>query len=698
MPMPPAMNRLHPRRRSPLSLLPLVPAPVGRLRGGVRTFAAAGLAGLALLGGCGDAGLGESREASRQIADAIAAFEQVRSTRIAAPAGDAEMVEARDSATLAQLSELAVRLAAVPGDARDKAPAQMLLAEVYATAGAVAADRFERQSLREAALRRQIVQAAMGSSRLAALAAAFERAETPSDLAMLQRLRQTRIATAQSLRDQMQQARLAATSERRGAEASLGSAEIMLEQAEVARVEAVRSRGEDQRYLIDETRDYLYEAASLQSEAERDELQAIVREAEAATLERQAAGADLVAESATLAASEASAAAAAWQAEGRALAADLAAIRQQLDRDLASLPTEEGAIDDVARQFEQAVSAAERAAGADLAGAASSRLLAASALQAWGQFLLSATNRLDAEAAMLASLAELREPPAQAASLQSRLAAVAERRAATLEQARTRLGDAIERLEAISDGDAGAAALRAAAIANLAKAAGLERAAPVSVNDSRGGGMPAPAAAAPSGPPFATPQSLLAYLAAMEQGGVPALKASQLMAASSAAGGQMLRAVDRLGAAMEPIDAAMRSAFGAEATAAASASMSAMAGGGAMGMMSNWAAATIVEENGDSATADLDGTSVPLLNQGGQWRLDYDAMLSESGADSGSLPMMAGMLDAMAGQLGTFFRMFAQRIEDGEFGTPEEALAAMQQEMMSAMGGGMGGGGGFGGR
>jgi hypothetical protein len=693
MPMPSAMNRSHPRRRS-------APLPDrfanGRLRCVRGSLAAVGLAGLALLGGCGDAGLGESRDASRQVGEAIVSLEQIRTARINAPASDAELLEARDAATLAQLSELAVRLAAVPGDARDKGPSQMLLAEVYSTAGDVAAKRFERQSLREAALRRQIVQAAAAASRLAALAASLERADPPSDLAMLQRLQQTRVAAAESLRREMREARLAASSERRGAEESLASAEIEFEQAELARVEASRSRGEDQRNLIAETREFLREAGRFQSEAEIDELRAIIREAEAATLERQASGAELVAESATLAASQAAAAAEAWRAEGRALASDLSSIRQELDRDLASLPSEEGDVDDVVRQFEQAVSTAERAAASDPAAAASARLLAAAALQGWGQFLLAATNRLDAEAAMLAVLAELREPPSQTAFLQSRLAVVAERRAETIEQARTRLGEAIERLEAVSDGDAVAASLRAAAIANIAKAAGIDRTAPATMNDSRGGAAPMAEAPAPSGPPFSTPESLLLYLAAIEWGRAASLPPTQLMAATSPGGRQMLRAMDRFAEAMEPVDAAMRSAFGPEATAAANESMAAMAGGNAMGMISGWASAVLVEQDGDSALVEVGGTQVPLLSQGGEWRVDYDAMLEGSGVDPGSLPMLAGMMEGMAGQLGTFLRMFSQRIEDGEFGSADEALAAMQQEMMSAMGGGMGGGRGFG--
>lgn len=639
-----------------------------------------------------------SQEASRQIGDAIAALEKARGDHATAVASDEESIATRDAATLARLGQLANTLAAVPGDARDQAPALLLLAEIHSTSGSIAAARFERESAREREQRRRLAQVAAGAARLAAISSTLAASEPGSDRASLDRLRQTRVAASETLRREMERARLDAATARRSAEEAQRQAASEFEQAEVARLEAMRSQGEDQRVLIDEVRVYLREATRLQTEAELDEFTAALRGLELATLERRASGEQIVAASAEAATAQSEAMGRAWRAEAQAVSSDLASLRELLASDLAALASEEGAMEQVSRHFEQALLAAERAASSDPASAASARLMAGSVLQQWGFFLLSATARLDAEAAMLSAMVELREPADRASSLQSRLAAVSSQRDELSEQARTRLAEAIERLEAISDsGDAAAAAMRNAALNSLAKLAGVERS-PANPLFEEEPQADAPRPAAAAGPPFDSPQALIAGLAAIEAGTAPSVPMSSIMAASSAGGRQMLRATERFADAAKPFDDAMRDAFGPEASAAAAlASAGGMGGAGGMGMITGWGTARVVDQDSGAATLSVGGQQVRLVSQNGSWFIDYDAMIAESGMDPGMLPMVAGMMEGMAQQMGTFFMMFAERVRDGEFASPEAAMAALQQEMMSSVGGGLGGGMGGGG-
>lgn len=651
---------------------------------------------LSLLAACGDSAVRSSQEASRQIGEAIAALDKARGDHATAVASDEESYAARDAATLARLGQLANSLAAVPGDARDKAPALLLVAEIHSTSGSIAAARFERESAREREQRRRLAQFAAGAARLAAISSTLAASEPGSDRASLDRLRQTRVAASEALRREMDRARLDAATARRSAEETQRQAAAEFEQAEVARLEAMRSRGEDQRVLIEEVRGYLREATRLQTEAELDEFAAALRGLELATLERQASGEQIVAASADSAAAQSAAMSQAWRTEAQAVSSDLASLRELLASDLAAIALEEGAAEQVSRHFEQALLAAERAASSDPASAASARLMAASVLQQWGRFLLAAAARLDAEAEMLSTMVELREPADRTAALQSRLAAVSSQRNEMAEQARGRLAEAIERLEAISDsGDAAAAAMRNAALNNLAKLAGVERSlGNPSFEEEPQADAPRPAAAA--GPPFASPQALIAGLAAIEAGIAPSVPMGSIMAASSAGGRQMLRASERFADAMKPIDDAMRDAFGPEASAAAAlASAGGMGGAGGVGIITGWGSARVLDQDPAAATLSIGGQQVRLVSQNGSWFVDYEAIIAESGMDPGMLPMVAGMMEGMAQQMGTFFMMFAERVRDGEFASPEAAIAAMQQEMTSAMGGmgGMGGGG-----
>ncbi|MFZ9691036.1 MAG: hypothetical protein ACO3EP_03270 [Phycisphaerales bacterium] len=187
------------------------------------------------------------------------------------------------------------------------------------------------------------------------------------------------------------------------------------------------------------------------------------------------------------------------------------------------------------------------------------------------------------------------------------------------------------------------------------------------------------ATASAGGPPFASPEALLAFL---QRGGVAdgnAATMEQVFRATSPAGRRMLKATLAIAQAAQPVAAAMMETFGE------SSGLDRLGGGAMPGMES----ARMVSSDGSQATIEVDGQELTLISEDGGWFADFDSMLPAG--DPTQMAMQAGMLEGMAKQMGTFFSMFAQRIRDGEFASAEEAGGAMQQEMMAAMMGAAGG-------
>jgi hypothetical protein len=187
------------------------------------------------------------------------------------------------------------------------------------------------------------------------------------------------------------------------------------------------------------------------------------------------------------------------------------------------------------------------------------------------------------------------------------------------------------------------------------------------------------ATASADGPPFTSPEALLAFL---QQGGLAdgnAATMEQVFRATSPAGRRMLKATLAIAQAAQPVAAAMMETFGV------SSGLDRLGGGAMPGMES----ARMVSSDGSQATIEVDGQELTLVSEDGSWFADFDSMLPAG--DPTQMAMQAGMLEGMAKQMGTFFSMFAQRIRDGEFASAEEAGGAMQQEMMAAMMGAAGG-------
>lgn len=254
-------------------------------------------------------------------------------------------------------------------------------------------------------------------------------------------------------------------------------------------------------------------------------------------------------------------------------------------------------------------------------------------------------------------------------------------------RAREGFVEALESLESSeSSGRPAATILRAELAAALARLA--DRPAPMNDPASSFGssaGIDASASAAPSGPPFASAQALFDFLRA---GGLASGDPSlfeQTFRATSPGGRRMLKVTIAMARASEPVRQAMIETFGSAGSGLNSGGM-----GGQLGAPMD--GATLSTSDDGQATIDSPQGTLRLLAEEGSWHVDFDSLAGANGADPATMAATAGMMEAMTARLGPFFTMFAQRVRDGEFGSVEEAGAAMQQEMMAMMMQGMQGG------
>ena len=676
-----------------------------------RPVAATGLIALALLaGGCSDASFESTRQARRELQEAATAFSQVRlgqPTFVAASTEDPTLIFNTD--LVARHAAVAARLRAIAATPSAAAAASLLLAEVHMAAGELQMAELLWQASLEARTSQSIASQARQAAFLAALGQSVGSAQPGRDAD-----RFGEIARREATTRTQEERTLETLEDEAGDLADLGEEQEERFREEMA--EVLRLRQEALRVSDIDAEELLHDAVRSRRVAERDRRAMADTEIERDEVQRRiadgrqrVAGSEELERAARGASDRLRQVDGRWGEEANRLGTDADQLRRSLQQELRQMySASERPLQQIAErarsEFEQARQAAERAATGDASLADSARLLVVAALQQSGLLDLHLAEALGAEAIALESLATLREPANELGLVDRELRSVRSARDAAIERAREAIGDASDRLAALPAIGTGAlVALRDQLAARLAEVSGRPAAGSGGFGDGEFGGdgfggggfSQAPVAA---GPPFASPQALIAGLAAIEAGTAPSAPIGEIMVASSAGGRQMLRATGRFADAMQPIDDAMRDTFGAEASAtAALASAGGMGGAGGMGMLTGWSSARILDQDADGATLSVGGDQVRLVSRNGSWFIDYEAIIAESGMDPGMLPMMAGMMEGMAQQMGTFFRMFAERVRDGEFQTPEAAMAAMQQEMMSAMGG-MGGGmgGGFG--
>jgi hypothetical protein len=186
------------------------------------------------------------------------------------------------------------------------------------------------------------------------------------------------------------------------------------------------------------------------------------------------------------------------------------------------------------------------------------------------------------------------------------------------------------------------------------------------------------ATASADGPPFTSPEALLAFL---QQGGIadgnPTMF-DQVFAATSPAGRRALKTVAALGEVAESARAASVERFGQPVSPIAMVMSR---------LTPEFEGATISSDDGSAATVVTSLGQLGLLNQDGAWVVDFDGLQ----AVVPQLVKFSQMSEATVPTMGPRFAMFAQRIRDGEFASAEEAGGAMQQEMMAAMMGAAGG-------
>lgn len=317
-------------------------------------------------------------------------------------------------------------------------------------------------------------------------------------------------------------------------------------------------------------------------------------------------------------------------------------------------------LDDARRDYAAAATAAGRVASSgDRSLQSSARVLQMNAR--FGELAadLLDVERLASEAALVAALGE-------SASDATRLREQAE-------ATRTRAGESLaaiaDSIEGLGVSGATGRMLRAELAAAVDRLAGVEAAASAAAASE----AMAPAGDSAGGPPFSSADALAAFIGSGEISNAAPAVLEQVLSARSRGGKRMLQATLDLGRAGDDIRVAMIETFGTAATSAP----------GGFGDLEGGEVVSRGDGEAEFGTGDM---SVRLFDEDGVWVIDYEDMLAAAGvADPAALGSTAEVMSMASQQLGPFFRMFAQRIRNGEFGTADEANAAMTQAMAQAM-------------
>jgi hypothetical protein len=319
-------------------------------------------------------------------------------------------------------------------------------------------------------------------------------------------------------------------------------------------------------------------------------------------------------------------------------------------------------LDAARRDYAAAASAAGRAAsGGDRSLQSSAR-----ALQLNARFGELATDLVDAE--RLASEAGLKAALGEAASEIEELRTAAETIRTRIEEQLATLEGSIESMGGSGPAAAMMRAEFAAAVQRLSGASSEAAAAPI------GAANPAAATAtAADGPPFTSVEDLAAFIASGAISNAPANVQRQVLLATSRGAKRLLEVNLAMARTGDDVRVAMIDTFGTAANA----------GPGGFGAFEG---GEVLSSSGDEAEFGSGTSAVRLVRRDGRWFIDFDAMLASMGmGDPAAMGATAEMLEAASSQMGPFFRMFAQRIRNGEFSSADEANMAMAEAMAQAM-------------
>lgn len=353
--------------------------------------------------------------------------------------------------------------------------------------------------------------------------------------------------------------------------------------------------------------------------------------------------------------------------------------------------------DRIAARLEQARSAYVAAASAaGRTASAGDRALQASAdalrmNAAFGELAVDLLDaeRLASEAALIAALgapqspgvvpattagatlaAALRDGPAEAKRLREAASEARQRAMAKLESLQ-------ESVDAFQGNGAVARILQAELAAAIDRLAGVEAAPPAESMPASAGGS-----GSAGGPPFASIDDLVEYLSSGAIANATPDVQEKAIVATSRGAKRMLEVSLDLNRSADDVRTAMLEVYGTAATM----------GPGGFGALEG---GEVVAGGGDEAEYASGDQSIRLVRRDGYWYVDFDSFLASAGmADPTAMAAAAEMMSLASGQLGPFFRMFAQRIRDGEFADADAAEAALTQSiaqmMMQAAGGAAG--------
>jgi hypothetical protein len=642
---------------------------------------------------CEDSGVSESGQAQAQLAAARTAYLEVVANRptmflpadAASEASDDE--EARQiEAYLALRSQTDRALAGIANEisplaSGGNAAAGLMLAEVKLDQARLRMQDLLAEAQVASEARRTTLALAQAAADLDAAAKANESMQLPA---------------AQSLRESAGQTRRAASSEqakiqtdRRSAERLAESIESFRRRADELNADAVELQRQATSQNPIDAYDLIAEAAELRRMANEMAVEAATQEIAFETrgsailaLERDQLRLEAKAEGEEQAAALVTDVVTALAAQTRTLQQAATEIRQRLVPAATAIElgaeSAFGQASAAARgDFEAAATAARRArsSGArDLQG--SLDWIVVAARQGDAAVSVIEADAFAAQAAFLKALIENLPNAPEADRWRRALESASSEAAAARTRAEETFTEIAESFESLPVGSGSAGTLLQqevqAAISRFAQREVGETNAPsrgTATNSGNGG-----AVSAAAGPPFASAEALLAFL---QGGGLAdgnAATMEQVFRATSPAGRRMLKATMAIGQAAEPVRAAMLETFGS------SGGLDQLGGSAMPGMES----ARIISSDGSQATVEADGQTLTLISQDGGWFADFDSMLPDG--DPTQMAMQAGMMEGMAKQMGPFFIMFGQRVRDGEFASMQEALAAMQQEMIGVMG------------
>lgn len=320
------------------------------------------------------------------------------------------------------------------------------------------------------------------------------------------------------------------------------------------------------------------------------------------------------------------------------------------------------ALEEARSEFEAAATAAGRtASGADRSLQSSARVLRLSADLGRLTADLVDAERLEAEANLVAALGE---SPSEAERL--RTAAASSR-----ERATQLLAETEESVASLPSSGPAARMLQAELTSAMGRLSGTSGS---NASDAPGGaGLPAASRGSSSSePPFDTADDLARFIASGAISNAAPDILEDVLVAGSRGGKRMLNATIAFARAEDDARLAMIEVFG-----------TANRDPDAFGPFEG---GEILSRGDGEAEFGTDTASMRLFERDGAWRIDYEQLMEASGmSDPAALSAAAALLEPFSDQLGPFFRMFAQRIRNGEFATAEEAQAEMAQAMAQAL-------------